>query len=165
MTTVLAAQDGLDPVVAAAALLFGALISWNGLMTWRGQQPRRWARHEAEHGPTWTLRGSRRQYRSLQGSAYAGLVGGPGFLLILGGAVVTQALGRPRDWWLMWATGIAGMALIWATVLFLLLYFWVGVPDHLRPPCQRGWEIVDGELRLVRPEAVGEHPRFRPYRG
>jgi hypothetical protein len=162
---ILGAQAAVDIRTLLAALVLGAGGWWNGLKTWRGELPARWARHEAERGPTWTLWGSRRQYRSIAGSAYAGLVGCPGFLVILAGAVVTDLLGEPRDWWLNWVTGVAGMALVGAMVLFLLVYFWVGVPDRLRPPCQRGWEIVDGELRLVRPEAVGEHPRFRPYRG
>ena len=140
--------------VSAGALglvAFGTLAVWNGVLTWRGQQPVRWARHEAEHGPAWTVQRSRRQYQSTQGAAYVGVAGGAGFVVIAAGELVQGLLGQPRDWWLMWVAGIAGMALIGASVLFVLLYFWVGVPDRWRPPCQRGWEIVDGELRLVRP--------------
>jgi hypothetical protein len=90
------------------------------------------------------------------GSGYLGAVFGAGFALISVADLVRMSLGQDEDWGSWWAASIVGVALAGLSVAGTMAYFWTGLPDGLRPPCQRGWEIVGGDLTLVRP---GETPQ------
>ncbi len=43
----------------------------------------------------------------------------------------------------------------------VIAYRLVELPDRLRPPCQRGWEVVDSDLVLVRPGRTPDERRAR----
>lgn len=163
MSAVLAASDSTNPLVAIVLIAFGAVGWWNGVKTWRGEQPAKVARYEAQQGPVTTVIGTRRQYQSRAGMGHVGLLIGPAFVVVGVGEAARAALGQDRDWWLFWIAVVAAAILLLASFVYILAYSFTGVPDRWRPPCQRGWEIVDGELRLVRPEAFHEHPKHRPW--
>lgn len=156
MTWLFASQEDSEPLMVLLGLAFGGFAWWGGLKSWRGEDL---VRHRTTTRRGWTFTGSSRQYQSVGGLGHVGLLGGPGFTLIAAGEGLRDTLGESRDWWLMWVTGVVGMGLVFVSAVYVLVYFWFGVPDRLRPPCQRGWEIVDGEMRLVRPDAFHEHPK------
>jgi hypothetical protein len=124
---------------------------WNGVATWRGVELAKYAAYEREHGPTMSPMGSRRKYQTWMGAGYIGLLIGVGFGLIALSDLLRMALGQDEDWVGWWIGSIVGFVLLLVGAVASAVYFWAGVPDRFRPPCQRGWEIVDGELVLVRP--------------
>jgi hypothetical protein len=90
------------------------------------------------------------------------MVMAPAVVLILGGDQLRISLGESRGWWVYWVVASSGFALFVGAFGFAVVYLLFGVPDRLRPPCQRGWEVIDGAPVLVRPEAFREHPKYRP---
>jgi hypothetical protein len=159
-------NDTLDLPLVAPALVFGTLLWWNGVKTWRGEQTARFIRYERAHGPTLSGYASRRQYRSRGGSTYVGVASGPPFVLLALVEIVRAGLSEEPGWWPVVAASGAAIVVLVACGLFTVTYQLVGVPDRLRPPCQRGWELVHRRPELVRPEAFREHPRYRrPGRG
>lgn len=161
MRTTLAAAEGTNSFIVLVAIAVGPWIWWNGLKTWRGEELSWILRYEREHGPYRSFTGGRRQYQTRMGAGHMGILVGPGVLLVGVGEGLRAALGESRGWWLYELIAGSGGVLVAVGGLYLLVYYVLGVPDWLRPPCQRGWEIVDGELQLVRPEAFHEHPKHR----
>jgi hypothetical protein len=165
MSVTLASDEDTDLVTLILAIGFVTAVWWSAIKVWRGELNAAWARSWREDGPTWAWgwwHGNRRQYRSLSGSGYAGMVAAPAFIVMTGGDQLRIALGESRDWWLYWLLASVGFALFMGAFAFALVYLLFGVPDRLRPPCQRGWEVIEGVPRLVRPEAFREHPKYRP---
>jgi hypothetical protein len=161
MTTSMLLASAIDDTGNRVVLQLGtlALMLWvvrNGAKTWRGEEPRRIEHHERTVGPWRSTWGTRRKYRTELGSGYLGVVFGAGFVVFSATDLVRMALGRSDDWGPWWAAGYVGAVLWTVGVAGLMSYFWVGLPDRLRPPCQRGWEVVDGELVLVRPGRTAE---------
>jgi hypothetical protein len=158
------ATETTNPLLIVVLLAFGALVWWNGVKTWRGEEIMGLTGRGNGEGSRSASDG-RRRYQTRAGSAHIGAVGGPGFLLVGVGEGLRGIVGETREWWLYELVAGLGGVLIVASGFYLLWYFWFGVPDRLRPPCQRGWEIVDGHLRLVRPEAFHEHPKHASAQG
>jgi hypothetical protein len=154
-----------DVVRLVLAIGVVTLVWWSAVKVWRGELNAAWGRAWREDGPCWSaewFHGNRRQYRSLTGSGYTGMVMAPAVVLLLGGDQLRISLGEGRGWWVYWVLACSGFALFVGAFGFAVVYILFGVPDRLRPPCQRGWEVVDGTPRLVRPEAFREHPKYRP---
>jgi hypothetical protein len=136
---------------------------WNGILTWRGEEPAGWEEWERRNGPSRSLMGSRRKYQTWLGAGHIGVLGGPGIALIGLGDGLRRAAGQGQDWWVWWVISIVAMGLISVSAIYSIVYFWFGVPDRLRPPAQRGWELVKGRGAVqVRPHTAGEHPKYRP---
>jgi hypothetical protein len=152
-------------VILGVAL--GVALWWNGRKTWRGEELAWAERYRSRHGhaidspqgPVAGHTGTRRRYGTELGAGHVGLLAGPALLLLTAGWELREVLDEGDDWWL-WAvvTWVAAGLLI-ASFVYFVVYVLLGVPDGLRPPCQRGWEEVGGEPRLVRPEAFHEHAR------
>jgi hypothetical protein len=142
-------------------LAFGSWMVWNGIKVWRGEESRAVVRHERATGRWAAGWGSRRQYRSYLGAGYLLLPGGLGFGLVAATDLVRMALGRDEDWGPWWAAGYVGVGLLLVGVFGLIVYRLVGLPDGLRPPCQRGWEQVDDRLVLIRPGGTPAESRER----
>jgi hypothetical protein len=138
----------LAQLAILAASVWGV---WNGVKTWQGEELAKYAAYEREHGPTTTPMGSRRKYQTWMGAGYLGALIGVGFGLIALGDLVRLALGQDEEWAGWWAASIVGIVVLGVGVVACAVYFWVGLPDRWRPPAQRGWEVVDGDLVLVRP--------------
>lgn len=150
-------------VLMAVMLAFASWIVWNAVKVWRGDEVRAIAVHERSTGPWPGAWGSRRRYRSFLGAGFLGLPIGLGFGVIAATDLLRMALGRDEDWGPWWAASYAGVVLLLVGVAGVIAYRTVGLPDRLRPPCQRGWEVVDGELVLVRPGVtVAERRERRP---
>jgi hypothetical protein len=166
MTTSMYLASAMDDTGSRVVLQLGmlSLMIWvvrNGVKTWRGEEPRPIEQHERTVGPWRSIWGTNRRYKTKLGSGYLGVVAGPGFVLIAATDLVRMTLGQGEDWGPWWTASCVGAFLVTVGAVGLLLYFWTGLPDCLRPPCQRGWEVVDGELVLVRP---GRTPRERAER-
>ena len=166
MTTSMLLASAMDDTGNRVVIQLGtlALMTWmvrNGVKTWRGEEPCRIEHHERTVGPWRSVWGTSRKYKTKMGSGYLGVVSGPGFVLISATDLLRMALGQGEDWGPWWTASYVGAFLFTVGALVLLAYFWSGLPDCLRPPCQRGWEVVDGELVLVRP---GRTPKERAER-
>ena len=142
-------------------LAFMSWVIWNGVRVWRGEESRRVEQHERTVGPWPGGWGTNRKYRTYLGSAYLGVLFGVGFGLVSVADLVRLALGRDEEWAPWWAASYLGAALALVWLVLHLAYLWVGLPDRLRPPCQRGWEVVEGQRVLVRP---GRTPQERAER-
>jgi hypothetical protein len=161
--SVVAATDGGETWLLVAAVLFGGLVTWNGIVTWRDRDgSSSWDRR---HGTGPSLLGSPRQYQSWMGVGHVGVVIGPALAMIGLGDGIRQLLGRDQSWWAWWVVSVVAFALLSVGGIYVLVYFWLGVPDRLRPPRQRGWEIVGGRLERVRPPAAGVEQSAADRRG
>lgn len=149
-----------DLGTAAVGLLVaagGALATWDGIRTWRGQELAVVDKMLADPATRtrWTL-GGRRLYQTFYGSGLANLGFGPGFGLIGVGLALKSTIdpdGDPAWWWVM---AVVGVALLGVGGVYSLTYFWFGVPDGLRPPSQRG---------QPKPGQVGVDGRRHPLDG
>lgn len=149
-------------VLQLAWLAFSSWMVWNGVKVWQGHELRRVEAFERSTGRWWpSAWGTNRRYKTWLGSGYLGVVFGAGFSLISVTDLVRLTLGQDEDWGPWWAASILGVALAGIGVAGVMAYFWTGLPDGLRPPCQRGWEVVDGDWRLVRGGETLEERRER----
>jgi hypothetical protein len=78
------------------------------------------------------------RYQTFFGGMAANIPGGLGFAILAIGLGLRDALDKPEDWWVWWLLSIVGFGLVMVAVLYLIVYFWFGVPDALRPRPQRG---------------------------
>lgn len=155
-------NDTMDRIAFQLFVLaWMAWTVWNGLKTWRGEEFRMVVEHERTKGPWPSGWGARRRYRSRMGMGYLGVLFGAGFALVSATDLLRMLLGQDEDWGVWWAASYVGMAMICVGGFGVLVYLLVGLPDPLRPPCQRGWEEVKGRLVLVRP---GRTPQERAER-
>jgi hypothetical protein len=158
-----AGDTGDRVVLQLGCLAFMSAVVWNGVKTWRGQEPRRVDEHERTVGPWRTIWGTTRRYRTKVGSAYLTMPVGAGFGLAAATDLVRLALGEDESWGPWWTVSYFAAGLSVVSFVGLTAYLWTGLPDCLRPPCQRGWEVVDGELVLVRPgRTAKERAERRP---
>lgn len=138
----LLAADSADPFLLVGGTALGLWAVYNGVQTWRGRELRSIVRHAERSGDPDAARrwvfGGRRVYQSFLGAGLSGIPTGLGFLLILAGVTVRDALDRPEDWGPWYATAILATVLLGVGFLYSVAYFWTGVPDRLRPPSQRG---------------------------
>lgn len=160
---VAAAGDTAGRVALMIVGLGGALwVVRRSIGSWRGEEFRWIAAQEAQEGRPYPMfRGSSRKYQTLFGANYLFAVNFAGLVIITAGDLLRMALGRGEDWGPWWAASIAGVTMwvVWGGLM--AAYITVGLPDRLRPPCQRGWEVVDGELKLVRPGRTREEYEAR----
>lgn len=155
-TAAQAASAGGDTTMEALTML-GVLVVALGLIVlgircWRGHELGAVAEYERTTGRwPWSSQGSLRKYRTMMGASYLNTCGAAGFALMALADLVRLAAGRGHDWWPWQVATVSGFALIGIAFLAINVYLLVGLPDALRPPCQRGWKEVHGRLVLVRP--------------
>jgi hypothetical protein len=155
-----------------AIFVAAAWLMWNGVKAWRGEEGMPVARFHPDHPSGLVLTGywgNRRIYRSqAAGWGITGFLAGVG-LIGLGIAelgVDMEIMERDTIAYNI-PFAIGGLPMT-GGLPFVLIYTWIGVPDRLRPPCQRGWKEVRFDedhpkgVALVRPEVAGEHPKWRP---
>jgi hypothetical protein len=159
------ATETTNPLLIVVLIAFGAFVWWNGFKTWRGEESAGLFRTQTRQDVTPGRVISRRWYQSYGGLGHIGLLVGPAFVLVAGMDGVRAAVGESREWWVYELVAGFGGVLLFVAFIYAAAYLFTGVPDRLRPPCQRGWEIVDGDLRLVRPEAFHEHPKHPSAQG
>jgi hypothetical protein len=107
MTTSMFLASAMDDTGNRVVLQLGmlTLMIWvvrNGVKTWRGEEPRRIEQHERTVGPWRSIWGTNRKYKTKMGSAYLGVVSGPGFVLISATDLMRMALGQGEDWGPWW---------------------------------------------------------------
>lgn len=158
-------DDPASEVLWMAGALGASIVALVlGVRCWRGNEFAAVVEHERTRGP-WPggTPGSIRQYRSLLGASYLNTLGGAGFGVLGAGDLVRLAAGRGRDWGPWVAAEATGIVLLGIAVLLIQVYLFFGLPDRLRPPCQRGWEEIGGRLVLARPGATqGERDERKP---
>jgi hypothetical protein len=122
LATVLAAgdPDRITVVQFLVVLAFGLGTFTAGCLSWVGR-----------------LKPDAR-YQTFFGGMAASIPGGAGFTILAIGLGLRDALDQPEDWWLWWVLSIVGFGLVMLSVVYLVVYFWFGVPDALRPRPQRG---------------------------
>ncbi len=154
---VLATSSGSRVLFHVFALPLWIWLLRSTLAAWRGHQWRSVERYEEKYGrPFRTITGTPHHYQSPAGAGHALAPGAVGCVIASIADLVRMARGMTEDWWLWWSATIVAAILIMASTLYILIYFAFGVPDSWRPPPQRGWEIVDGELKKVRPTPSDE---------
>ena len=160
--SVLAADSVLNEVlIMLVILVFSVALVYTGVQTWRGNELSFIAEHERTIGPWTAVNGSRRKYRTNLGAGFMGVPAGIGFGLVSAGDLGRMALGEGPMWWPWYLVAAVGAGMILASFVYLLVYWFFGVPDAWRPPCQRGWKEIHGRLVLVRP---GDTPQEREER-
>jgi len=160
--SVLAADSVLNEVlIMLVILVFSVALVYTGVQTWRGNELSFIAEHERTIGPWTAVNGSRRKYRTNLGAGFMGVPAGIGFGLVSAGDLGRMALGEGPMWWPWYLVAAVGAGMILASFVYLLDYWFFGVPDAWRPPCQRGWKEIHGRLVLVRP---GDTPQEREER-
>lgn len=133
-----ATHQPADPLILLGAAVMGAWNVYNGIRTWRGRELNMVRGTDASTGdPRW-FPGGRRRYRTFFGGGLAGIPGGLAFLLIAVGLAVRDLLDKPVDWAPWYRVAVVSAVLMFVSVLYWLTYVWIGVPDALRPPSQRG---------------------------
>lgn len=142
MTTSVVAAEGAEPLALVGVAALGLVGLFNGVQTWRGREARSIVAHAERTGDpdvarTWVW-GGRRVYQSYLGSGLGHLPIGLGIIVLAAGLAVRDALDQPTDWGPWYLTAVVGATLVGLGGLYLLAYFWTGVPDRLRPPSQRG---------------------------
>ncbi len=156
-TAVLASDSGSRVLIHLCTLPIWLWILRSALAAWQGKQWRGVERYEKKYGrPSRTITGTPHHYQSPAGMGHGLIPGAAGAILTSVVDLSRMALGFDEDWWLWWSATIVAAILIMASTLYILIYFAFGVPDSWRPPPQRGWEIVDGELKKVRPTPSDE---------
>jgi hypothetical protein len=137
----LAVEEGRASLwLLVGGALLGSWALYNGVQTWRGRELRTVVRAQREDPAAaagWIF-GGRRRYQTFLGAGLSHIPCGAGFLLIVAGLAVRDALDKPLDWGPWYAAAVIGTVLLGAAFLYNLAYFWTGVPDGLRPPSQRG---------------------------
>lgn len=78
------------------------------------------------------------RYQTFYGGMAAAVPSGLGLAVIAVGLGLRDALGRPEDWGPWWVLAIVGFLLVAIGTLYMVAYYWFGVPDTLRPRPQRG---------------------------
>lgn len=112
--------DPINPLQFLGLLAFGLAGVALGVLAWVGR-----------------LRPDTR-YQTVYGGVAAGIPIGLGFAVIAIGLGLRDALGKPEDWGPWWVLSIVGVALLAIGFLYMVVYYWLGVPDVLRPRPQRG---------------------------
>ncbi|MGH9118433.1 MAG: hypothetical protein ACRD0A_11345 [Acidimicrobiales bacterium] len=126
MTNLPAAAEPAEWAVGVAGLAFGLAGIWVGVLAWQGRYP----------GPA----GPRPPYQSFFGVAHAAAPIGATFALLSLGELVRGAAGLDRDGPLFLTISVVVFVGLVVTVVYVLAYYWVGVPAPLRPPYQREHE-------------------------
>ena len=155
---VLTAQTVASGATTSEALtMLAVLLAISGAIVlcvrcWTGREFRAVAECQRTNPPeTWTYRHGVRKYRSRWGAIYLQIFAMTGFGLFALVDLVGLGLGRGPDWWLLHATAVSCLVLLASTAVTTVVYGAFGLPDALRPPCQRGWERQGKRLVLVRP--------------
>ncbi len=132
-----------------------------GLQTWRGVEIAAIGEHERTIGSWTAYLGSRRKYRTMLGAGHTGVLVGAGFAIISGSDLLRMIVGQGPRWGPWVVASVVGALVLGVAFVYLVAYQLFGVPDALRPPCQRGWREIHGQLVLVRP---GTTPKEREER-
>ena len=148
-------------VLMTIVLAVAAWVVWNATKVWQGDEVHAVEQHERTVGPWPGGWGSRRRYRSYLGAGFLGFPIGLGLGVVALTDLVRMTLGRSEAWGPWWVASYIGMVLLVVGVALVVVYQWHGLPDPLRPRRQRGWEVVDGELVLVRPGRTPSERRER----
>lgn len=142
-----------EVLTLAAGAALGAWGAWNGRQCWRSRELDMVVRYEREHGHVRWLLGGRNKYQTPLGASYLYGLAGAGFVVIFAGYLLRELTGQGEGWWLWWAICLAAAVPMGILALLVIVYFWFGLPDALRPPAQRGVKLVRGEYVVVRPQA------------
>ncbi|MGH9186022.1 MAG: hypothetical protein ACRD0U_09445 [Acidimicrobiales bacterium] len=78
------------------------------------------------------------RYQTFYGGMAAGIPGGLGWIVIAIGLGLRDGVGKPVDWGPWWVISIIGASLAMIGFLYMVVYYWFGVPNFLRPRPQRG---------------------------
>jgi hypothetical protein len=157
IASLLAQTASSGDTTAEALMMLALLLAISGAIVlcvrcWTGRELRAIAEDQRTRGPeAWTYRHGVRKYRSRWGAIYLQIFAMTGFWLFGLIDLVGLGLGRGPDWWLLHATAVSCLVLLAATAVTTAVYRVFGLPDALRPPCQRGWERQGKRLVLVRP--------------
>lgn len=118
-----ASAEAINWAVVLVGTAFGGASMWIGWRTWQGRFP--------------GVFGPQPPYQSYFGAAHAAVPAGAGFAGIGLGELVRGVLGEPRDGGVYLAFSIIAFALLVVGTVYVLCYYWLGVPPRLRPPYQR----------------------------
>jgi hypothetical protein len=150
----LAADKPADIPLSLLMLGLGTLVFVLGVRSTRGKEGR-------------NIVGDTPRYQTYFGATYAMIPGGLAFML-LGAAETIRGIidGDKQAAWFGLLAYPAAVCMV-LCFLYLIVYFWFGVPDWLRPPSQRGQPPPPTmrEARAMRanqPSPPPEPPRQRP---
>lgn len=128
------AADQVEPV-RWSLLLAGPCITlatgWAGWRAWQGRVP-------APFGPE-------PRYQTYFGAAHASLAFAAFTALLTVGEAVRALLGQDDDDAVFMAFSVAATVVLLLGVVYVLCYFWIGVPPALRPPYQREQRAVGAD--------------------
>lgn len=118
-----AAGEPTDWARSLLGLGIAAAGIWVGIRAWHDRMP--------------GSAGRESRYQTYWGAAHSAAVFGAGFGVMSLGELIRGVAGLSTDSAFFWATSLLGVAILAAGFLYVLAYFWVGVPPRLRPPHQR----------------------------